>query len=116
MIIRLSEAAPVAVVLVLAFVLALQPALADDAPCKWTIDETITQLTEPFRVVDRPEDVAKGVADLRDAGVAVPDGVTRILLAILQGQGFYGLEVDGCLSAPAPLPGAVPALPAGVPA
>jgi hypothetical protein len=100
---KLTEAALVVAIFTIVCTLVF-PVKAEEPVCKWTLDATTPALTEPFRVIDKPEDVAKSVELLREAGAVVPEGVTRILLALIDGQGFYGLEVGGCLLAPVVLP------------
>ena len=79
------------------------------AECQWTLDGTTPSLTEPYAVVSEPDKVAELVAALTAAGEVVPEGVTRVLLATLEGTVFYGLEVGGCLLAPVRMPGTEPA-------
>lgn len=88
-------------------VLLAPPARAAEA-CAYTLDVTIPQLkadptVREFVVIDDPEFVAKLTAALRDKGEAIPDNVTRVLVAQIVGSDGearvkYGLEYGGCLA------------------
>lgn len=87
--------------------LALPVAAHADTACKFTIESAVTELASadlPFYVVDSPEAIAEAVAALNEAGAGVTGNVTRILIAVSNGQYIYGLEIDGCLTPPQPVP------------
>lgn len=80
--------------------------------CMFTLDDVSPTLTEPFIVIDEP-DAVKALVELLVAADQFPADVgakvTRVLLAKITGQdsvqhGYYGLEIDGCLSPPMLLP------------
>jgi hypothetical protein len=89
------------------------PASAQSS-CTWTLDAVVPTLTEedPFIVVDEP-DAVKALVELLVAANEFPADigarVTRVLLIKITGEdavqrGYYGLEIDGCLLPPMPLP------------
>lgn len=93
--------------LILAALLALaQPALAAST-CQFTVEQAIQQLTvnpddiEPYAVIDEPDAVKATMETIRAARPDIPDlDVTRILLAVIVGKPYFGIEVGGCVSVP----------------
>lgn len=87
------------------------PAQAQSS-CAWYLDDVTPALTEPFIVIDEPDAVKALVEMLVSKGQFPADigaKVTRVLLAKITGEdavqrGYYGLEIDGCLLPPVPLP------------
>lgn len=81
---------------------------ADDVQlsCLWNLDETLSQIDPKSVVVDEPDAVKALLEILVGAGEKVPPGavVSRVLLARIDGQPFYGLEIGGLLCAPTPFP------------
>jgi hypothetical protein len=82
------------------------------ASCSYTLDAVAPTLTEPFIIIDEPDAVKALVELLVAANQFTPEigvRVTRVLLAKITGEdavqrGYYGLEIDGCLLPPFPLP------------
>ena len=86
------------------------PAVAG-ASCQFELAPTVEKLTADgtkFMVLDG-DLLATFVADLEEAVLAetgvAPDlsTVTGVLIATLQGEVFFGLVMDGCLTQPMPL-------------
>ena len=81
------------------------PAQAQSS-CAWYLDDVTPALTEPFIVIDEPDAVKALVEMLVSKGQFPADigaKVTRVLLAKITGEdavqrGYYGLEIDGCLT------------------
>lgn len=80
--------------------------------CMYVLDDVSPTLTEPFTIVAEP-DAVKALVEILvaakqfDADLGAK--VTRVLLAKITGpdavqRGFYGIEIDGCLTPPMPLP------------
>lgn len=96
-----------------ALVVALSfPAYAAPAACQFTLPDTVNALNEQGVKYMILEDDARAMflADLATAYEAKTgqkpadmSGVTNVLIAILDKEVFFGLEVDGCLTGPAPL-------------
>ena len=96
----------VGLLLVLSF-----PAYAQNdaqSACSYTMDSALSNIASAgladFRVFDEPDAVVAFTEALKQAGEAIPEGVTRILVAKLAQGWFYGVEVGGCLSPPMPIP------------
>lgn len=92
----------------------IQPAYAQPAPssCAYTLDMVTPTLTEPFIVIDEP-DAVKALVEMlvvaEQFSAEVGATATRVLLAKITGpdgvqNGYYGLEIDGCLTGPVMLP------------
>lgn len=78
--------------------------------CMFTMDDVTPTLTEPFIVIDEPDAVKAMVEMLGDViSPEVGAKVTRVLLAKITSEdavqhGYFGLEIDGCLTPPMLLP------------
>jgi hypothetical protein len=92
------------------------PAVAQECPVT-TLDAATALMSEQgttFMLL-APDAIPTFVDEIAEPvlGGAEIEGVTNVIVASLNGLAVFGLEIDGCLSAPVPMPGQIPARASG---